>query len=86
MLLLPCLLWADGNRKQFRLQSPDSTGITFFNRLIETEDFNYARQFFVYLGGGVAVGDVNGDKLPDLFFTGMQVPNALDVRISIRYV
>ncbi len=77
VLLLPCLLWADGNRKQFRLQSPDSTGITFFNRLIETEDFNYARQFFVYLGGGVAVGDVNGDKLPDLFFTGMQVPNAL---------
>lgn len=76
-LLLPSTLLADSSTKMFRLQSPDSTGITFFNRLIETEEFNYARQFFVYLGGGVAVGDVNGDKLPDLFFTGMQVPNAL---------
>ncbi|MFM8840588.1 MAG: CRTAC1 family protein, partial [bacterium] len=77
LLLFPCLLWADSSSKLFRLQSPDSTGITFFNRLVETEEFNYARQFFVYLGGGVAVGDVNGDGLSDLFFTGMQVPNAL---------
>ena len=56
----------------FVKRSPDSTGITFANTL---DDFlNY---LYYYNGGGVAVGDINGDGRPDLHFTANEGPNAL---------
>ena len=48
----------------------DSSGIHFANLLNETDTFNYFKFEYMYNGGGVAVGDVNGDSLPDLYFTG----------------
>ena len=53
------------------------TGIEFSNDLSYTESFNpYTfRNFFN--GGGVGVGDVNNDGLPDLFFCGNIVDNKL---------
>ena len=53
----------------FELLSARSTGIAFENRLPEDTTFNILNYLYYYNGGGVAAGDVNGDGLPDLYFT-----------------
>ena len=48
------------------------TGVTFENRLVEARDFNVFTYRNFYNGGGVAIGDLNGDSLPDLVLTANQ--------------
>jgi len=61
----------------FSNPSPEKTGISFNNILTPTEDVNILDYLYFYNGGGVAVGDINGDDLPDIFFSGNQVKNKL---------
>ncbi|MCK8521768.1 VCBS repeat-containing protein [Aquimarina sp. D1M17] len=53
------------------------TGITFTNRLTENDTLNYFTYPYIYMGGGIAVGDINNDGLLDIYFTGNQVSNKL---------
>lgn len=55
----------------------DNCGIDFQNTLTYTEDFNPYTYRNFYNGGGVAIGDINNDGLPDLYFTGNIVDNRL---------
>ena len=52
-------------------------GIAFENKLPYTEQLNCYLFKNFYNGGGVAIGDINQDGLPDIFFCGNQVSNKL---------
>ncbi|AXJ01578.1 Repeat domain-containing protein [Cyclonatronum proteinivorum] len=62
---------------QFEKLNPAAIGIDFQNTLFPTEDFNMYIFRNFYNGGGVAAGDLSGNGLPDLFFTGNMVSNRL---------
>ncbi len=53
----------------FTRLSAGETGIAFTNRIEERDGFNVLEYEYFYNGGGVAAGDVNGDGLPDLYFS-----------------
>ena len=61
----------------FELLPPSLTGIDFENNLYPTEEFNMYIFRSFYNGGGVAIGDVNNNGLPDIFFAGNMVSNRL---------
>ncbi len=61
----------------FENPSFDKTGISFNNTITETDDLNILDYLYFYNGGGVAIGDINNDELPDIYFSGNQVKNKL---------
>lgn len=66
------------SQKLFTRLSEDNTGISFRNLLKEDNpEFNIVLYPYFYNGGGVAVGDINNDGLPDICFTGNMVKNRL---------
>ena len=66
----------------FSLLSAQETGINFSNAVSESEALNILSYEYFYNGGGVAVGDINNDGLPDLFFTGNMRPNRLYLNLG----
>lgn len=61
----------------FRSLDSAKTNIDFSNNIIETDKLNILDYLYFYNGGGVAVGDINNDGLPDVFFSANQESNKL---------
>lgn len=61
----------------FELVDSKESGIDFVNKVENTEEFNIFNYRNFYNGGGVAVGDLNNDGLPEVFMTANMGSNKL---------
>jgi len=77
LLVMMAASCSDEATTLFTKLDSEQTGITFANTLEETHKYNYFTFPYMYLGGGVSVGDINNDGLEDIFFTGNMVSNKL---------
>ena len=66
----------------FNIVLNQESGLDFNNALTENDSINIIDNEFVYNGAGVALGDVNGDGLDDIFFAGNQVDNKLFLNLG----
>lgn len=65
------------SQKIFELVDAKASGIDFSNMLSYDNAFNVYTYRNYYNGGGVAIGDINNDGLPDIYFTANQQKNRL---------
>src|SRR5258708_24484820 len=61
----------------FKRLSPDETGVAFNNINAENDAINIFTYEYLYNGAGVAVGDINNDGLPDIYFSSNNLENKL---------
>ncbi|MEN9685954.1 MAG: hypothetical protein RLZZ28_1740, partial [Bacteroidota bacterium] len=84
VLVLPTLLFSCSNAVNnpdelplFSLLTPDQTGISFANNVTDSKAMSILNYHNFYNGGGVAIGDINKDGMPDIFFSSNQGDNKL---------
>jgi hypothetical protein len=77
IFLIACNSSQDNTNQLFTKLTSSQTGITVSNELDLNADFDVFRYRNYYNGGGVAIGDINNDGLPDIFLTTNTKENKL---------
>ena len=67
----------NSKKSLFTKLEASATGIEFNNEIKESDSLNVLDISNIYNGGGVGIGDFNGDSLDDIYFTGNRVSNKL---------
>jgi hypothetical protein len=65
------------NYPLFTLRTADYSNLHFENKIEDLLYENISMFDYFYNGGGVAIGDIDNDGLPDILFTGNQQPSKL---------
>lgn len=71
------LIGCNKTKTLFTIVDHQDSGLDFENKLAENDSINILDNEFVYNGAGVALADINGDGLHDIFLAGNQVDNKL---------
>ncbi|MBV6645864.1 MAG: VCBS repeat-containing protein [Cyclobacteriaceae bacterium] len=79
LCLLSMLLWGACQQHDplFNRVLSNHSGITFVNRITDSNNLNALNFEYLYNGAGLGVGDFNNDGKQDVFFAGSQVPGQL---------
>ncbi len=75
--ILVCVQSCKPGKEKLFTDISAETGINFSNIIEESEQLHVLNFEYMYNGAGVAVGDVNNDGLPDIYFTANQGENKL---------
>jgi len=65
------------DRSLLSQKKSNDTNVEFKNVVEDKEGFNIIDYLYFYNGGGVSIGDIDNDGLPDLYFTSNQSKNRL---------
>ena len=66
----------------FNKLSPDQTNVAFENNIVENNRINILNYLYYYNGSGVAIGDINNDGLPDIYFASVIESNKLYLNLG----
>ena len=77
MLIVSCLDVQKEMTTEFSELSSEKSGVLFTNTITENDTLTYFKFPYIFMGGGVSIGDINNDGLSDLFLIGNMVPNKL---------
>jgi hypothetical protein len=66
----------------FELIPPEASGVNFINKITDEKASNVFLYRNYYNGGGVAIGDINNDGLPDIYLTSNLEKNKLYLNLG----